>query len=74
MNNITFVTAYYNLREKENNPYRFKDEGFCTHDWYLNSFKKLLVKDVNLIIFTENIREILTQNFILTESILWSVC
>ena len=54
MNNITFVTAYYNLREKENNPYRFKDEGFCTHDWYLNSFKKLLVKDVNLIIFTEN--------------------
>jgi len=53
MDEITFVTAYYNLRQKENNPYRFKDEGFCTHDWYLNSFKKLLCKDINLVIFIE---------------------
>jgi hypothetical protein len=50
MNNVTFVTAFFKLREKENNKYT---EGFCTVEKYLESSKILLEKDINLVIFIE---------------------
>ena len=54
MNNITFVTAYYNIRDKEHNIYRNNNDNyFCGMNTYLNALKKLLVLDIKLIIFTE---------------------
>lgn len=50
MDKVTFVTAFFKLREKENNK---NTEGFCSVEKYLESSKILLEKDINLIIFIE---------------------
>ena len=45
--NITFVTAYFDLAKIENNEFRRKA------DHYLEYGKKLLERDINLIIYIE---------------------
>lgn len=49
-NEITFVTAFFKIREKEGNK---NTEGFCSLEKYLECSKELLEKDMNLIIFIE---------------------
>jgi hypothetical protein len=59
MNNIqydyTIVTAWYDVREKENHP--LKDQGsndfFCSMDWYFESAKQLFNKPFPMVIYTE---------------------
>lgn len=50
MDKVTYVTAFFKLREKENNK---NTDGFCSLEKYLDSSKVLLEKDINLIIFIE---------------------
>jgi tetratricopeptide (TPR) repeat protein len=50
MDEVTYVTAFFKLREKENNK---NTDGFCSVERYLDSSKQLLEKDMNLIIFIE---------------------
>lgn len=51
----TIVTAWYDIRDKENNPYKGDDDmkHFCTTEYYLSSVKKMFEKPFPLIIFTE---------------------
>lgn len=50
MDKVTYVTAFFKLRDKENNQ---NTEGFCSVEKYLESSKILLEKDMNLVIFIE---------------------
>lgn len=51
----TIVTAWYDVREKENHP--LKDKGsndyFCSMDWYFESAKQLFNKPFPMVIYTE---------------------
>ena len=51
----TIVTAWYDVRDKENNPYKgdVDMKHFCTTESYLSSVKKMFEKPFPLIIFTE---------------------
>lgn len=50
MDKVTYVTAFFKLRQKENNK---NTDGFCSVEKYLESSKELLEKNMNLVIFIE---------------------
>ena len=56
-NNIdyTIVTAWYDVREKENHPNKndTNNQFFCCMDWYFDSAKLLFNKPFPMVIFTE---------------------
>lgn len=51
----TIVTAWFDVREKENNPLKDVENNgeFCTVNHYMKSIKLLFEKDFPLVIFTE---------------------
>ena len=51
----TIVTAWYDVREKENHPLKTQktNDYFCTMDWYFESAKQLFNKPFPMVIFTE---------------------
>lgn len=54
MDQIMFVTAYYNIRDREQNIFRNDgDNHFCNPNTYLKALQKLLSRPIQIIIFTE---------------------
>ena len=51
----TIVTAWYDVREKENHPLKedTTNQFFCSMDWYFDSAKLLFNKAFPMVIFTE---------------------
>ena len=51
----TIVTAWYDVREKENHPLKDQktNDYFCTMDWYFESAKQLFNKPFPMVIYTE---------------------
>lgn len=55
MDHITFVSAYYNIREKEQNPYRNdRDHHFCCTSTYMKALQLLIDHPIQLVIFTDD--------------------
>ena len=51
----TIVTAWYDVREKENHPNKddTSNQFFCSMDWYFDSAKQFFNKPFPMVIFTE---------------------
>lgn len=55
MNEVTFVTSFFNIRRKENNEYQndMENKHFVNAQEYLDKSKELLSRPFNFVIFTE---------------------
>lgn len=52
---ITFVSAYYNIRDKEQNPHRNdRDNHFCGTSTYMKGLQQLIDHPIQLMIFTDD--------------------